>query len=315
MSVSNTLHLRGLYAVPPFFSYAPERPRSRSPISRSLSPHSPSFTSCSSAHSPQGASSRGVERGSNGMGPRRGSWDWSPHLRRGEEERERDLPWRNGGGADDERPNGRSSDRRKPYPKHLDHVSSRSAEERGGGGGEGMMRSNRDWHPRGSPQDLAFSSYRSMEDDFYVKEQMYKSERPPRSPYQWHETKPKRRDYGEYHRGPRHPEMTNQPPRRSEDKRQSSPGRSRSKRTNKRHTSTEKQERENTTESSVSPHSESSLDWFRTRFSGRIWCPSKVGLLLDRVILFSRIAVLKKSLHRLRKAISQKKLLKVPSKP
>eukprot|EP00066_Takifugu_rubripes_P021452 XP_011610718.1 PREDICTED: RNA-binding protein 20 [Takifugu rubripes] len=229
--------------------YVPERPRSRSPISRSLSPHSPSFTSCSSAHSPQGASSRGAERGSNGMGPRRGSWDWSPHLRRGEDERERDLPWRNGGGADDERPNGRSADRRKAYPKHLDHVSSRSAEERGGGGGEGMMRSNRDWHPRGSPQDLAFSSYRSMEDDFYTKEQMYKSERPPRPPYQWHETKPKRRDYGEYHRGPRHPEMTEEPPRRSEDRRQSSPGRSRSKRTSKRHTSAEKQERENTTES------------------------------------------------------------------
>lgn len=115
-----------------------------------------------------------------------------------------------------------------------------------------MMRSNRDWHPRGSPQDLTFSSYRSLEDDFYQKEQMYKSERPPRPLYVRHETKPKRRDYGEYHRGPRHPETTEEPPRRSEDKRPSSPGRSRSKRTSKRHTAAERQEREHATESAVS---------------------------------------------------------------
>lgn len=115
-----------------------------------------------------------------------------------------------------------------------------------------MMRSNRDWHPRGSPQDLTFSSYRSLEDDFYQKEQMYKSERPPRPLYQRHDMKPKRRDYGEYHRGPRHPETSEEPPRRSEDKRPSSPGRSRSKRTSKRHTAAERQEREHTTESTVS---------------------------------------------------------------
>lgn len=237
-----------------FLSYIPERTRSRSPISRSLSPHSPSFTSCSSAHSPQGASSRAAERGSNGMGPRRGSWDWSSHLRRGEEERERDVPWRNGDSVEDDRPNGRSADRRKAYQKPLDHVSSRSADDRGGGGSEGSMRSSRDWHLRGSPQDRTFSSYRSMEDDFYAKEQMYKSERPPRPSYQWHETKPKRRDYGEYHRGLRLPEMTEEPSRRSEDRRQSSPGRSRSKRTSKRHTAAEKQERENTSENNVSHH-------------------------------------------------------------
>lgn len=298
---------RSLPRVTFFSSYVPERPRSRSPITRSLSPRSPSFTSCGSAHSPQGASSRAAERGSNGMGPRGGSWDWS-HSRRGEDDRERDVPWRNGGGADDERPNGRSADRRKVYQKP--ELLERGG---GGGGGEGMMRSNRDWHPRGSPQDLPFSSYRSMEDEFYVKEQMYKSERPPRPPYPRHDTKPKRRDYGEYHRGPRHPEMPEEPSRRSEDRRQSSPGRSRSKRTSKRHPGAERPERESTTESTVRrlgwTHPDSLLS--QNLPSGS----SQSALLLYRVFSFSRSAVRKKSLHRLRKAASQKKLLKAPNKP
>ncbi|XP_047657101.1 RNA-binding protein 20 isoform X2 [Tachysurus fulvidraco] len=82
--------------------YPPERARSRSPITRSLTPpsHSPSFTSCSSTHSPQ------ATPWMNGVGPRRGSWDWT--------QRERDE-WRNG---DDERrksylklPDERSRDR------------------------------------------------------------------------------------------------------------------------------------------------------------------------------------------------------------
>ncbi|XP_046696992.1 LOW QUALITY PROTEIN: RNA-binding protein 20 [Silurus meridionalis] len=77
--------------------YPPERARSRSPITRSLTPpsHSPSFTSCSSSHSPQAAPWM------NGVGPRRGSWDWTS--------RDRDE-WRNGG--DDER--------RKSYLKAAD---------------------------------------------------------------------------------------------------------------------------------------------------------------------------------------------------
>uniref|UniRef100_UPI003AAF81BA RNA-binding protein 20 n=1 Tax=Centroberyx gerrardi TaxID=166262 RepID=UPI003AAF81BA len=233
--------------------YMPERPRSRSPISRSLSPrsHSPSFTSCSSAHSPQGAPCRGPDRGSNGLGPRRGSWDWSSHLRRGEEERERERDdlWRNGGGVDDDRPNGRMADRRKAYQKPLDHISPRSAEERGGGGGGGM-RGNRDWYPRGSPQGLSFNSYRNMEDDFYMKEQIYKSEKPPRAPYQRHDAKSKRRDGGDYHGRSRHSEseMTEEPlPRTPEDRRQGSPAR-RSKKTSRRHAANEKQERETATE-------------------------------------------------------------------
>ncbi|XP_056265362.1 RNA-binding protein 20 isoform X2 [Pseudoliparis swirei] len=232
--------------------YVPERARSRSPISRSLSPHShsPSFTSCSSAHSPQGAPCRGPERNSNGLGPRRGSWDWSSHVRRGEDERERDDPWRNGGGVEDDRPNGRAAERRKAYQKPLDHVSSRSADEReggggggGGGGGEGM-RGNRDWHPRGSPQGMPFSSYRKMEDEFYPKEHMYKSDKPPRPPYQRHDTKPKRRDGGDYHSRSRHSEYEIT----QEDKRQGSPGKDRSKTTSRRFISAEKNEKEKTPE-------------------------------------------------------------------
>ncbi|XP_019940017.1 RNA-binding protein 20 isoform X2 [Paralichthys olivaceus] len=244
--------------------YMPERPRSRSPISRSLSPHShsPSFTSCSSVHSPQGAACRGPERGSNGLGPCRGSWEWSSHIRRGEDERERDDPWRNGGSVDDDRPNGRAVDRRKAYQKPMDHNSSRSAEERGGGGGGGEgMRGNRDWHPRGSPQGGSFNSYRNMDDDFYMKEQMYKSDKPPRAPYQRHDTKSKRRDCGDYHSRSRHSEFEkSEEPlcRTPEEKRQSSPGRGRSKKTSRRHTS-EKHERENTTENTDRPSKEKSV--------------------------------------------------------
>ncbi|XP_029949240.1 RNA-binding protein 20 [Salarias fasciatus] len=246
--------------------YVPERARSRSPISRSLSPHShsPSFTSCSSAHSPQGAPCRGPERGSNGMGPHRASWDWPSH-RRGEEERERDRddPWRNGSGADDERPNGRASERRKTYQKPSDHLGSRSADERGGGGGDGM-RSGRDWHPRSSPQSSSFNSYRNMEDDFFM-EHVYKSDKPLRPSYQRHEAKSKRRDGGDYHARSRHSdfEMSEESLcKASEDKRQSSPGRARGKKTSRRHATPERHERNaaessdrQSKEKSASPHS------------------------------------------------------------
>ncbi|XP_026160305.1 RNA-binding protein 20 isoform X2 [Mastacembelus armatus] len=228
--------------------YMPERARSRSPLSHSLSPHShsPSFTSCSSAQSPQGVPGRGPERGSNGIGTRRGSWDWSSHLRRTEDERERDDPWRNGGSMDDDRPNGRAADRRKAYQKPLDHITSRSDER--GGGGEGIRGGNRDWHPRSSPQGMSFSSYRNMEDNFYSKEQMYKSEKTPRPPYQRHDTKPKRRDGGDYHGRSRHSEfeITEQPLHRtSEEKRQISPGRGRSEKTSRKHAAPQKHGREN----------------------------------------------------------------------
>ncbi|XP_072240054.1 RNA-binding protein 20 [Leuresthes tenuis] len=230
--------------------YMPERARSRSPISRSLSPHShsPSFTSCSSAHSPPGGPNRAPERGTNGQGPQRGSWDWSSHVRRGEEERERDDPWRNGGSVDDDRPNGRAADRRKTYQKHLDHLSLRSADERGGGGES--MRGNRDWHQRGSPQGSSFHSYRKMDDDFFS-QQVYKSDKPLRPSYLRHDTKSKRRDGSDYHVRSRHSEFETseeQSCRSSEDKRHSSPGRGRSKKASRKHTAAEKHERENASE-------------------------------------------------------------------
>ncbi|KAM9315323.1 RNA-binding protein 20 [Pholidichthys leucotaenia] len=222
--------------------YMPERARSRSPVTHSLSPHShsPNFTSCSSAHSPQKAPCRGPERGPNGQGPHRGSWEWFSHLRRGEDKRERDDPWRNGGSADDDRPNGRAVDCRKACQKR-DHLSLRSADERGGGEGS---RGNRDWHPRGSPQGSSFNSYRNTDEEFYM-EQQCKSDKPLRPPYPRHETKPKRRDGGDYHSRSRQEEPHCRSP---EDRRQSSLGRSRSKKSSKRHTAAEKQEKENATE-------------------------------------------------------------------
>uniref|UniRef100_A0A3B4CPL4 RNA binding motif protein 20 n=1 Tax=Pygocentrus nattereri TaxID=42514 RepID=A0A3B4CPL4_PYGNA len=168
--------------------YLPERARSRSPISRSLSPrsHSPSFTSCSSTHSPQGAPCR--PDWINGLGPRRGSWDWTSHGRRDEDPRDRDE-WRNG---EDERPNGRLSERRKLYLKPGERGSPRM-DERG-----------RDWYPRGSPQGPPFS-YHTM-DDFYKKEPTYKAEKTLRTPQnQRHEGKYKRRDGTDHHRA-RHSE-------------------------------------------------------------------------------------------------------------
>lgn len=153
---------------------------------------------------------------------------------------------------DDDRPNGRVADRRKAYQKPLDHIGSRSADERGGGEG---MRGNRDWHLRGSPQGMSFSSYRNVDDDFYMKEQMYKSDKLPRPPYQRHDAKPKRRDGGDYHGRLRHSEfeMTEETPRRTpEEKRQTSPGRGRSEKASRRHTIAEKQEKEKSSENTVS---------------------------------------------------------------
>ncbi|XP_072527445.1 RNA-binding protein 20 [Salminus brasiliensis] len=170
--------------------YLPERARSRSPISRSLSPrsHSPSFTSCSSTHSPQGAPCR--QDWINGLGPRRGSWDWSSHGRRDEDPRDRDE-WRNG---EDDRPNGRLPERRKPYLKPAERGSPRM-DERG-----------RDWYSRGSPQGPPFSSYHPPMDDFYKKESAYKSDKALRtSQHQRHEGKSKKREGGDHHRA-RHSE-------------------------------------------------------------------------------------------------------------
>lgn len=211
--------------IPP--SYPVERARSRSPVSRSLSPrsHSPSFTSCSSTHSPPGAACRGDWNSS--LGPRRGSWDWSSQATR-EDERE-EACWRNG---DDDRPNGRMCDRRKPYLKLTDRMSPRSAEEWADG-----LRGVRDRYPRGSPQSLPFSLHRSKEEDFYKKEFAYKPDKLQRVPYQRHEAKSKRKDPSEHYRS-RHAEaeLLEDPPapRIPEDRKPASPAKGNSKKAHRR---------------------------------------------------------------------------------
>ncbi|KAJ8404866.1 hypothetical protein AAFF_G00332530 [Aldrovandia affinis] len=213
--------------------YPSERPRSRSPVSRSLSPcsHSPSFTSCSTAHSPPTGPCR-ADR-SNGLGPRRLSWDWSSHARR-EDDRD-EACWRNG---DEDRPNGWLPEWRKGYFKASDRTSPRDAEERAEGPRGGRDR-DRDRYARGSPQGPTFPPYRSKEEDFYHKEPAYKSDKPPRQPYQWHDARAKKRDTPEHHRS-RHPE-----PEASEEpmaaraleerKRSSPPPSARSKKPAKKH--------------------------------------------------------------------------------
>ncbi|XP_077427099.1 RNA-binding protein 20 [Vanacampus margaritifer] len=210
--------------------YTPDRTRSRSPVRSSLSPHShsPSFTSCSSAHSPQTASCRPPERGTNGLGPRRSSWDWSSHYRRAEDDKERDeVARRNGCSTDGDRP----SERRKAYGKPSDYAVSRSADERG------LDKGNRDFL-RSSPQGKSFNSYRSTEESFYMK-----SDKAARSPYQRHDSKSRRRNGSDHSRHSRHLDsrMIDEPLCRTpEDKKMRSPSRGRSRKANKRCTTTEK---------------------------------------------------------------------------
>nr|XP_026244956.1 RNA-binding protein 20 isoform X1 [Urocitellus parryii] len=143
--------------------YGPERPRSRSPVSRSLSPrsHTPSFTSCSSSHSPPGPS-----RGDWGNG--RDSWEHSPFARR-EEERD-PVPWRENGDDKRDRTDTWAHDR-KHYPRQLDKAE---LDERLEGG-----RGYREKYPRsGSPNPLhSASSYKSREEGHYRKEPKAKSDK------------------------------------------------------------------------------------------------------------------------------------------
>ena len=143
--------------------YGPERPRSRSPVSRSLSPrsHTPSFTSCSSSHSPLGPS-----RADWGNG--RDSWEHSPYARR--EEERGPVPWRENGEDKRERTDTWAHDR-KQYPRQLDKAE---LDERLEGG-----RGYRERHPRsGSPNPLhSASGYKSREDGYYRKESKGKSDR------------------------------------------------------------------------------------------------------------------------------------------
>jgi hypothetical protein len=169
-------------------------------------------------------------------------------MRKGDEDRERErdeVPWRNGGTVDDDRLNGRMQDRRnKPYLKHSERISPRSADQRGGGRGEGMR--GGDWypHPRCSPQGMPpFPSYRNTDEDSYKTQHVYRPEKPLRPQYQRHEegrVKSKRRDGGDYHRS-RHSESElgeeSLPTRTGEDRRQrgGSPTWGRSKKPTMRH--------------------------------------------------------------------------------
>ncbi|EFB23340.1 hypothetical protein PANDA_001427, partial [Ailuropoda melanoleuca] len=143
--------------------YGPERPRSRSPVSRSLSPrsHTPSFTSCSSSHSPLGPTRAD-------WGNSRDSWEHSPYARR---EEERDPgPWRENGEDKRDRADMWTHDR-KHYPWQLDKAE---LEERLEGG-----RGHREKHLRtGSPSPLhSASGYKSREDGYYRKEPKGKSDK------------------------------------------------------------------------------------------------------------------------------------------
>ncbi|XP_062436680.1 RNA-binding protein 20 isoform X2 [Rhea pennata] len=143
--------------------YGTERPRSRSPISRSLSPrsHTPSFTSCSSPHSPLGTSRTDWGNG-------RESWDQSPYSRREEERDGRE--WRENGDEKRDRTDTWVHER-KHYSRQLDKFDLDERIEGGRGHREKYLRS-------GSPGSLhPLSGYKSREDDYYRKTSKSKSDK------------------------------------------------------------------------------------------------------------------------------------------
>lgn len=156
--------LNTVFSLPP--RYGPERPRSRSPVSRSLSPrsHTPSFTSCSSSHSPPGPS-----RADWGNG--RDSWEHSPYARR-EDDRE-PVPWRENGEDKRDRTDVWAHDR-KHYPRQLDKAELDERLEGGRGYREKYLRS-------GSPSPLhSLSSYKGREDGYYRKDAKAKLDKYPK---------------------------------------------------------------------------------------------------------------------------------------
>ncbi|KAK1166681.1 RNA-binding protein 20 [Acipenser oxyrinchus oxyrinchus] len=166
--------------------YPLERTRSRSPISRSLSPrsHSTSFTSCSPAHSPLGPARL---EWSNGLEERRASWDWSPHAQIEENEQ----GW---GTNEKDAAENWMQDRRKQYLKGSEKLSPRSLDE-----WVEELRGNRERYPKNSPRNVPYSSYRSKEDEYYKKESKHKSDGPQKQ-HQRHDIKSKRRDPEPHHR-------------------------------------------------------------------------------------------------------------------
>ncbi|XP_064000483.1 RNA-binding protein 20 isoform X2 [Pogoniulus pusillus] len=143
--------------------YGTERPRSRSPISRSLSPrsHTPSFTSCSSPHSPMGT-------GRTDWGNGRESWDQSPYSRREEDRDSRE--WRENGDEKRDRTDTWLHER-KHYSRQLDKFDLDERIEGSRGHREKYLRS-------GSPGSLhPLSGYKSREDDYYRKTSKSKSDK------------------------------------------------------------------------------------------------------------------------------------------
>ncbi|XP_040293400.1 RNA-binding protein 20 [Bufo bufo] len=136
--------------------YRNERPRSRSPVSRSLSPRSytPSFTSCSSTHSPLGAS-----RTEWGNG--RDSWEQQGYGR-WEDDREQGS-WRECGEEKRDRTDHWVHDRRQ-YNRHTDkqELDERTDSSRG--------------HRDKYSNSHSSSRYKSREGEHYRKESKLKSE-------------------------------------------------------------------------------------------------------------------------------------------
>ncbi|XP_059708275.1 RNA-binding protein 20 [Haemorhous mexicanus] len=143
--------------------YGTERPRSRSPISRSLSPrsHTPSFTSCSSPHSPLGTSRTDWGNG-------RDAWDQSPYSRREEERDSRE--WRENGDEKRDRTDTWVHER-KHYSRQLDKFDLDERLEGGRGHREKYLKT-------GSPGSLhPLSGYKNREDDYYRKSSKSKSDK------------------------------------------------------------------------------------------------------------------------------------------
>ncbi|XP_077462504.1 RNA-binding protein 20 isoform X2 [Stigmatopora argus] len=213
--------------------YMPDRARSRSPVRSSLSPqsHSPSFTSCSSTHSPQEAHCRAHDRDSSGPSPHQGSWDWSSHYKRGEDDKETDEPCRwNSCSTNSDWPNERPSEQWKAYEKPLDYSICRPTDEQGRD--KGMPR-KRDF-TRGSPLVKSFNSYWNAVESHYIKVS--------RAPYPRHDSKSKRRSDSDHSRHSKQldSDMIDEPLRTAEDKKYRSPSRGRTRKPNKRCTTTEK---------------------------------------------------------------------------
>ncbi|XP_077205804.1 RNA-binding protein 20 isoform X3 [Paroedura picta] len=146
--------------------YGPERPRSRSPISRSLSPRSrtPSFTSCSSPHSP--LSTNRTDWG-NGREP----WDQSSYSRR-EEERDA-IPWRENGEDKRDRTDTWVHDRKQHYIRHMDKLDLEEETE--------IIRGHREKYLQGGLPSAKgvhlLPGYKSRDENYYRKQNKQKSDK------------------------------------------------------------------------------------------------------------------------------------------